>query len=75
MEEVVGDSGRQYVVQKILQEKEGYPYRVYLATLVLLKPLFLFQYLPIWPALKIKSLSSRTSSKINSIIIMICTAL
>jgi hypothetical protein len=32
MERVVGDSGRQYLIQKILQEKEGYPCRVYLAT-------------------------------------------
>jgi hypothetical protein len=32
MEQVVGDSGRQYLIQKTLQEKEGYPCRVYLAT-------------------------------------------
>lgn len=32
MERVAGDSGREYLVQKILQEKEGYPCRVYLAT-------------------------------------------
>jgi hypothetical protein len=31
MEQVVGDSGRQYLIQKTLQEKEGYPCRVYLA--------------------------------------------
>lgn len=32
MEQVVGDSGRVYSVQRILQEREGYPCRVYLAT-------------------------------------------
>ena len=32
LEQVVGDSGRQYLIQKTLQEKEGYPCRVYLAT-------------------------------------------
>lgn len=33
MEQVMGDSGRQYFIQKTLQEKEGYhACRVYLAT-------------------------------------------
>ena len=33
-EQVVGDSGRRFFIEKVLQEKEGYPFRVYLATSV-----------------------------------------
>ena len=36
--ELVGQSGRRYLIKKVLEEKGIPPRRVYLATYVLLKP-------------------------------------